>query len=160
MMKKISQTFAVSIMMFSHMALASVDMEAGIKIVNHFPIPLRFLVRTINYRNPSSIPMKFTLKSGEAISGSILHVGSDGRPRQDVYFNVYGISDNDTPPDYLSSAFWGVYYNIVGHHLEFNKYDVSPYQEGLAYSWVRDSGASSSTITFCSEEEFNKHQHC
>ena len=155
-MKKITGLLTASILsMLTSSAFAGFDVDETLTIVNHFPVPLTFKVSAVNPRNIARIPMTFTLNSGKAISGEIRHLGSDGRPVQEVFFRVEEIAQGDSDHGFYN-AFWGTH---LKGRLQFNRYDHYPYEYGIAYSWAHDS-VGSSVITFCSEDEYKKHGHC
>lgn len=146
----------------SQASFASFDLISDIKIVNHYNAALEFKVKTISQHN-THLPETFTLNSGDAITGDIIKMGSDGRPVQEVYFYVNEVltdGDNDRG---FPNAFFGanVSHAKPGADLAIHKYDVYPYQYGIAYSWTNRSANDPYTvITFCSPDEFKKHQHC
>lgn len=153
----IKSTFtAAFIFTLSQSAFASFDIDAAIKLVNHYPGALEFAVKTINPDN-SSLPEKFTLQPGDAIDGAIIDKGSDGRPVQEVFFRVSEVLADTTDHQGFHSAFWGSY--ISSGKLVVHKYDHYPYQYGIGYSWVEGKGGEM-IVTFCAENEFKKHGHC
>jgi hypothetical protein len=147
--------------MSSQASFASYDLISAIKIVNHYNGSLQFKVKTISRHN-SHLPEKFTLNSGEAITGDIVKMGSDARPIQEVYFYVNEImadGDNDRG---LPNAFWGANVSYAnGADLAIHKYDNEPYQYGVAYSWInRRANEPYTVVTFCTPDEYKKHHHC
>lgn len=96
------------------------------------------------------------------MTGDVINKGADGRPRQEVYFTVNEVLANGDHDRGLPNAFFGAYvsYSKAGD-LAINKYDNEPYQYGIAYSWTNSSATDRYTvITFCTTEEYDKHQHC
>lgn len=102
-------------------------------LVNHYNQPLKFIVG-LNPEVLPDLPVNFTLNQNAQVATTVIDINKEAYIRTEDTNNHHG--------------FFGV-------NVENNQTNIRGYvSKGIAFSW------NTTTVTFCTPEEYKKNQHC